>query len=141
MTAILKTFVMLFCINIIIVLNGYTITDIKGLEQTPLYRLFGNQSAATLPTTPSEEALRMINPSNFTPASVGSGDPSAADYKLFDPVALLFGFLNILISILFAPVILASALAFPAWLTWMVAMPMTVIFLISGVLVIRGIGG
>ena len=136
MSTMITVFMVMLCMNIVIVVAGYDVSTIS--DKLPLGKLFASED---VPTSLTSDAQSSIDPVNFSAVSVNTGDPGTTDFKILDALSLLKNFFGMILSLLFAPIILTVALQFPGWLTMMIAVPMTALFWISAAFLIRGVNG
>lgn len=138
MSKVLSMFMLILCINIMIVLNGITLdksvsllSQISGVNDTTV--------AANLDANANTVFSQGVDAGAKDVLNIQGKNLLSNILNFFDPIQLIIGMLNIIFSVLFAPVVMAFNLGFPVWLTVMVCWPLTVAFWISGILLIRGV--
>ena len=136
MSKVLSIFMLLLCINIMIVVNGYTISDsvipvLTGVTEVNAVAGLNADAQATY-----HEGLT----SNVSGTLNTDGKNYFSDLQnFFDPVGIIIGFINVVGSVLFAPFVIGFALQFPGWLFLMVCLPLAAAFWVSAILLIRGV--
>lgn len=137
MAKVMTIFMMTLCINIMIVLNGFTIssssliTTFFGGTEANIGANAETDANAVFSGNVSGEASGILNPQN-------QGNTNLLGW--FDPIWATIKFIADFVGSLFlAPMLIGFALGFPTWLFAMICIPMTVAFWISGILFIRGV--
>lgn len=137
MAKVMTLFIMMLCINIMIVLNGYTIASsslITSLFGGSEGAISGNSSldaSTVFAGNISGDASGILNPQN-------QGNTNLLGW--FDPIWATIKFVgNFVGSLFIAPLLIGFALGFPTWAFSILCIVPTVAFWISGILFIRGV--
>ncbi len=132
MSVVISVFIITFVVNIMLVSFGFNI-------DTQLDSFFETNSATGDISTVSGGLIGSINPQNFTGSSVNTGDPADTQFKLIDALGVARTGISLIASVLIAPLLMALQLSWPNFLVMLIAVPWTLAFWISLLLLIRGV--
>lgn len=132
MGSVSTVFIVTLIVNIMLVSFGFNITNFSTD--------FIETDSTGMATAPSERLIGAVNPENFTASGVNTGE-TVTDYKIVDSLGVIRTGLSMIVSVLIAPLLMALQLSWPYYLVMLIAVPWTLAFWISAVLLIRGVSG
>jgi len=127
---LISIFLITLVTNIMIVSFGFGIDDLTQ-------NLFDTNPVTGDISETKGELIGSINPKNFSTS--GALDQESSDFKMLDALAVVGTGLGLLLSIFFAPLSMALALSWPTLMVMLIAVPWTVSFWISLLMLIRGV--
>ena len=130
MTTIINIFVITLTVNLALVFFGFNVDNQSDN--------FFEGTGADL-TDVSNATQSAIDSSEFSASSANTGDPSQSDFKFIDALGVARAGLGMILSVFIAPMLMALTLDWPAFLIVFVAVPWTLMFWASMLLLIRGL--
>jgi hypothetical protein len=136
MAKIFAIFMLLLCINIMIVVNGVK-TDFATSFIT---KMTGASEENVIAGLDSPSGGISLNNATTSQLNVQGKNWWDGVRQFFDSVMLTVGFItDYVATFLFAPLVMGAVLQFPTWLFWMICVPLSAAFWVSGIMFLRGV--